>query len=191
MDTPGTDPLLEPFRLKHLKLRNRIMSTSHACGLGNFDHMPGESYQAYHVAKARGGLSLTMFGGSSYVSTGSNWASGQLSVATDAVIPYLQQFSERIHAEGAALMIQITHLCRRADTNTQTWMPTLAPSPIRESGHRSIPRQIDREEIDRIVRDFGDAAVLCKDGGLDGIEVMTHGHLVGQFFLARHKQTHR
>ncbi len=182
MEPHRADPLLEPFHLKHLVLRNRIMSTSHACGLGNADHMPDERYQAYHVAKARGGLSLTMFGGSSYVSTDSKWASGQLSVATDAVIPYLQKFSERVHAEGAALMIQITHLGRRAETNTQTWMPTLAPSPIRESGHRSIPRQIDRDEIQRIVRDFGDAAVRCKDGGLDGIEVMTHGHLVGQFF---------
>ena len=176
------DPLLDPFRLKHLSLRNRIMSTSHACGLGDGDHMPGETYQAYHLAKARGGLALTMFGGSSYVSTDSKWASAQLSVATDAVIPYLQQFSERVHAEGTALMIQITHLGRRAETNSQAWMPTLAPSPIRERGHRSIPRQIDLEEIDRIVSDFGDAAVRCRDGGLDGLEVMTHGHLIGQFF---------
>ena len=182
MDTIRTDALLEPFRLKHLLLRNRVMSTSHACGLGDANHMPGEAYQAYHVAKARGGLALTMFGGSSYVSQDSKWSGSQLSVATDEVIPYLQQFSERVHAEGAALMVQITHLGRRAETNTQKWMPTLAPSPIRERGHRSIPRQIDRDEIDRIVREFGDAAMRCKEGGLDGLEVMTHGHLVGQFF---------
>lgn len=182
MDNTRSDPILEPFRLKHLTLRNRVMSTSHACGLGDGDHMPGEAYQAYHVEKARGGLALTMFGGSSYVSTDSKWASGQLSVATDAVIPHLQRFSERVHAEGAALMVQITHLGRRAETNTQTWMPTLAPSAVRERGHRSIPREIDRGEMDRIVREFGDAAVRCKEGGLDGLEVMTHGHLVGQFF---------
>ncbi|MEM7056552.1 MAG: NADH:flavin oxidoreductase [Pseudomonadota bacterium] len=181
MTSAFSDPLLAPFRLGHLKLRNRIMSTSHACGLGDSDHMPGEAYQAYHVAKARGGLALTMFGGSSYVSQDSKWASGQLSVATDQVIPHLQQFSDRVHAEGTALMIQITHLGRRAETNTQAWMPTLAPSPIRERGHRSIPREIDRAEIERIVREFGDAAVRCKEGGLDGLEVMTHGHLIGQF----------
>ena len=61
--TPG-DPLLRSFKLGHLTLRNRIMSTSHACGLGDSDHMPGEAYQAYHLAKAQGGLALTMFGGS-------------------------------------------------------------------------------------------------------------------------------
>ncbi|MEM0989166.1 MAG: NADH:flavin oxidoreductase [Pseudomonadota bacterium] len=181
MTIASSDPLLQPFHLGHLKLRNRVMSTSHACGLGDKDHMPGEAYQSYHVAKARGGLALTMFGGSSYVSQDSKWSGSQLSVATDQVIPHLQQFSDRVHAEGAALMIQITHLGRRAETNTQAWMPTLAPSPIRERGHRSIPRQIDRGEMERIVREFGDAAVRCKEGGLDGLEVMTHGHLIGQF----------
>ena len=63
----GSDPLLQPFRLKHLVLRNRIMSTSHACGLAE-GGMPSERYQRYHEAKAKGGLALTMFGGSSNVS---------------------------------------------------------------------------------------------------------------------------
>ena len=36
-----SDPLLRPFRLKHLTLKNRIMSTSHACGLVE-DGMPSE-----------------------------------------------------------------------------------------------------------------------------------------------------
>ena len=177
----SSDPLLRSFKLGHLTLRNRIMSTSHACGLGDSDHMPGEAYQAYHLAKAQGGLALTMFGGSSYVSQDSKWNSGQLSVATDKVIPHFQKFASRIHAEGAALMIQITHLGRRAETNTQSWMPSVAPSPIRERGHRSIPREINHDEIARIVREFGDAAVRCKEGGLDGLEVMTQGHLIGQF----------
>ena len=126
------------------------MSTSHACGLGDENHMPGEIYQRYHVEKARGGLALTMFGGSSYVAEDSLWASGQLNVATGAVIPYLRRFSERIHAEGAAIMIQITHLGRRAETNTQNWLPTMAPSVVREIGHRSIPREMDRKGRDAL-----------------------------------------
>lgn len=182
MDTPRSDPLLEPLRLKGLTLKNRVMSTSHACGLGDENHMPGETYQRYHLEKARGGLALTMFGGSSYVAEDSLWASGQLNVATDAVIPYLRQFSERIHAEGAAIMIQITHLGRRGETNTQNWLPTMAPSVVREIGHRSIPREMDRHDIDRVVKAFGDAASRAQDGGLDGLETMAHGHLIGQFF---------
>ena len=182
MDALRSDPLLQPFRLKGLTLRNRIMSTSHACGLGDENHMPGEAYQRYHVEKAKGGLALTMFGGSSYIAKDSLWASGQLSIAGDEVIPYLTCFAERIHAEGAAIMIQITHLGRRAETNSQHWLPTLAPSVVRETGHRSIPREMDRNDIDRVVKAFGDAAWRAKEGGLDGLETMTHGHLIGQFF---------
>ncbi|MEM7240365.1 MAG: FAD-dependent oxidoreductase, partial [Pseudomonadota bacterium] len=156
--------------------------TSHAAGLGDASHMPGETYQRYHVEKARGGLALTMFGGSSYIGGDSLWVSGQLNISTDAIIPHLEEFSSRVHAEGAAIMIQITHLGRRAETNTQNWMPAVAPSAVREIGHRAIPREMDRHDIDKVVQDFGDAAMRARDGGLDGLETMTHGHLIGQFF---------
>ncbi|MGI9426968.1 MAG: FAD-dependent oxidoreductase, partial [Hyphomicrobiaceae bacterium] len=181
MTMRSSDPLFAPLRLKHLTLRNRIMSTSHACGLGDENQMPAEAYQRYHLEKARGGLALTMFGGSSYVAEDSLWASGQLNIATDAIIPYLQQFAERIHAEGAAIMIQITHLGRRAEANTRNWLPAIAPSSVREIGHRSIPREMDRDDIDRVIGQLADAAGRAKDGGLDGLEVMVHGHLLGQF----------
>lgn len=176
------DPLLQPFQLKGLMLQNRIMSTSHACGLEEDGGMPGETYQRYHVEKAKGGLALTMFGGSAYVSPDSTWASSQLNMSSDRIIPYLQNFSRDVHAEGAAIMIQITHLGRRGETNTQNWLPTVGPSVVRETGHRSFPREMDRHDIDRIVKQFGDAAVRAKEGGLDGLETMTAGHLIGQFF---------
>ena len=51
------DPLLQPFRLKRLVLRNRVMGTSYACGLEE-DGLPGERYQRYHEEKAKGGIAL-------------------------------------------------------------------------------------------------------------------------------------
>jgi len=60
------DALLTPFTLKHLTIRNRIMSTAHAPAYAE-DGMPRERYQLYHEEKAKGGLALTMFGGSSNV----------------------------------------------------------------------------------------------------------------------------
>ncbi|HZB61902.1 MAG TPA: hypothetical protein VE423_04470, partial [Microvirga sp.] len=65
-EPPRQDPLLRPFRLKRLTLKNRVMSTSHASGL-EVDGYPQERYQAYHEEKAKGGIALTMFGGSSNV----------------------------------------------------------------------------------------------------------------------------
>ena len=162
------DPLFQPLQIKHLTLKNRIMSTSHASGMDD-DAMPGERYQRYHEEKAKGGLALTMFGGSSNVAPDSPSTFDQLRVDNDRVIPYFQQFSERIHAQGAALMCQITHLGRRGDPTGDNWLPTLAPSPVRETLHRGIPREIDEDDIKRIVKSFGQAARRCYEGGLDGL----------------------
>ena len=181
MTNPSRDPLLKPLQLKHLTLRNRIMSTAHACGLEDRDAMPGEVYQAYHEAKARGGLALTMFGGSAFVAKDSTWATGQIDMSGDRVIPYLEKFSTRIHDAGTAIMMQITHLGRRAETNSQYWLPALGPSPVRETLHRAFPREMDRHDIERVVEAFGAAALRAKQGGLDGIETMVGGHLIGQF----------
>jgi len=175
------DPLLQPLKIRHLTLKNRIMSTSHASGMDD-DEMPAERYQRYHEEKARGGLALTMFGGSSNVAPDSPSTFDQLRVDDDRVIPYFQQFSERIHAQGAALMCQITHLGRRGDATEDYWLPTLAPTPVRETLHRSIPREIDEDDIKRIVKSFGEAARRCYEGGLDGLETHAGSHLIGQFF---------
>ncbi|MGD8350631.1 MAG: NADH:flavin oxidoreductase [Gammaproteobacteria bacterium] len=174
------DPLFRPLRIGRLTLKNRIMSTSHASGMDD-DGMPGERYQRYHEEKARGGLALTMFGGSSNVAPDSPSVFQQLRVDDDRVIPYFRAFSERIHAHGAALMCQITHLGRRGDPTAGDWLPTLSPSSVRETLHRSIPREIEEADIKRIVRSFGEAARRCYEGGLDGLETHAGAHLIGQF----------
>lgn len=175
------DPLFQPLRIKHLTLKNRIMSTSHASGMDD-GGLPGAAYQRYHEEKAKGGLALTMFGGSSNVAPDSPSVFDQLRVDDDRVIPFFQSFSERIHARDAALMCQITHLGRRGDATNDHWLPTLAPSLVRETLHRSIPREIDEDDIKRIVKSFGQAARRCYEGGLDGLETHAGSHLIGQFF---------
>ena len=107
----SNDPLLQPFKLKHLTLKNRVMSTSHACGLDE-NGLTGNKYQAYHEEKARGGLALTMFGGSASVAPDSLWPSGQVDVSTDAIIPLFEQFTAKVHHHGCALMCQISHRLR-------------------------------------------------------------------------------
>jgi 2,4-dienoyl-CoA reductase-like NADH-dependent reductase (Old Yellow Enzyme family)/thioredoxin reductase len=176
----STDPLLHPFQLKHLRLKNRIMSTSHACGLEE-SGMPRERYQAYYEEKAKGGIGLAMFGGSSNVAIDSPSVFQQLNVGVDEVIPHLQQLSSRVHAHGAALMCQITHLGRRGESNKGGFLPTIAPSVVRETLHRSIPKEMETHDFQRVIAAYAAAAQRCKDGGLDGIETLSGAHLIGQF----------
>jgi 2,4-dienoyl-CoA reductase-like NADH-dependent reductase (Old Yellow Enzyme family) len=174
------DPLLQPLQIRHLVLKNRIMSTSHACGLTE-NGLPLERYQRYHEEKAIGGIGLSMFGGSSVISRDSSNVFGQIDLTDDQIIPHFKQFSERMHRHGAALMCQITHMGRRGSPYASDWLSTIAPSRVRETLHRSIPREMDHEDIVRVIREFGLAARRCQLGGLDGIETLTGGHLIGQF----------
>lgn len=177
------EALLRPLTIKGLTIRNRVMSTSHAPGYG-VDGKPQERYQRYHEEKARGGIGLTMFGGSSSVAADSPAAPwNQISVADDSVVPFFRSFSDRIHRHGATLMIQLTHMGRRTKWDTENWFPTVAPSPRREPASRTTPKEMEDEDIARIVAAFAAAVVRCRDGGLDGCEVSAaHGHLIDQFW---------
>ena len=134
------DPVLEPLTIKKLTLRNRVVSTSHAPGYAE-NGRPKARYQLYHEEKARGGIGMTMFGGSSNIAPDSaSVFGGQIYVGDDGIIPYFQEFSERVHRHGAALICQITHMGRRTVWNADNWVPTIAPSRIREHQH-SVCRQ--------------------------------------------------
>ena len=129
-----SDPLFQPLTIRGLTLKNRIMSTAHACGTDD-GSMPKLRFQRYHEEKARGGLALTMFGGSSNIAPDSPNVFRQLDVGTDTVIPHLREFSDRIHRHGCAIMCQITHLGRRGEDTAGWWLPTIAPTRSRETRH--------------------------------------------------------
>lgn len=178
-----TQALLRPLTIRGLTIRNRVMSTSHAPGYGK-DGKPQLRYQLYHEEKAKGGIGLTMFGGSSSVaidSPATPW--NQISVADDTVIPFFREFADRVHRHGAKLMIQLTHMGRRTRWDTDNWLPTLSASVRREPAHRSIPKEMEAFDIRRVIKDYAAAARRCKEGGLDGVELSAaHGHLIDQFW---------
>ncbi|MEM7426249.1 MAG: NADH:flavin oxidoreductase [Pseudomonadota bacterium] len=176
----SSDPLLQPFEAGKLRLKNRIVSTPHAPAYAE-DGMPKERYQLYHEEKAKGGLAMTMFGGSSCVGPDSPSVFGQLNVGTDEIIPWFQEFSARIHRHDCAIMCQISHLGRRTTWNQGDWLPVVAPSRVREPAHRAFPKEMDQADIDRIIGYYVDAALRCREGGLDGVEILSNGHLPGQF----------
>jgi 2,4-dienoyl-CoA reductase-like NADH-dependent reductase (Old Yellow Enzyme family) len=171
-----TDPLLQPFDLKGLTLRNRVVSTSHEPAYTE-DGMPKDRYRLYHLEKARGGVGLTMIGGSAVVSPDSPPAFGNMLLYKDEVVPWLRRLTDDVHEAGAAVMLQVTHLGRRTSNFTGDWLPLVYPSGLREPQHRSFPKIAEAWDLDRIVRDYADAAARCQAAGLDGIEVESYGHL--------------
>jgi hypothetical protein len=108
--TMATDPLMTPFSLKTLTLRNRIVGTSHEPAYSE-DGLPKDRYRAYHVEKARGGVALTMIG------------------------PHLQ-FAGQIKAK---LSVPVMHAARLADVATALCGRGGPARPSEQQPHRIRP----------------------------------------------------
>ena len=177
----SNDPLLQPFQLRHLTLRNRIMTTSHEPAYPE-EGMPKARYRAYHVARAKGGVALTMTAGSAAVSRDSPPVFNNILVYKDEVVPYMKDLADACHEHGAAVMIQLTHLGRRTRWDKAFWLPVVSPSHHKEAAHRAFPKKAEEWDIARIITDYADAAERMKAAGLDGIELQAYGHLMDQFW---------
>ncbi|WP_322889056.1 MULTISPECIES: NADH:flavin oxidoreductase [unclassified Yoonia] len=177
----STDPLLQPYQLKHLTLRNRIMTTSHEPAYPE-DGMPKARYAAYHAERAKAGVALTMTAGSAAVSRDSPPVFNNILAYKDEVVPWIRQLTDACHDHGCAVMIQLTHLGRRTGWAKGDWLPSVSSSRHREPAHRAFPKLAEDWDIARIISDFADAAERMQAGGMDGIELQVYGHLLDQFW---------
>ncbi|MEP3048909.1 MAG: NADH:flavin oxidoreductase [Roseibium sp.] len=175
------DPLLQPYKLKHLKLRNRIMITSHEPAYPE-EGMPKDRYRAYHVERAKSGVALTMTAGSVAVSRDSPPIFNNILAWKDEVVPWMKKIVDECHDHGTAVMIQLTHLGRRTRWDAGDWLPSVSPAYVREPAHRGFSKKIEDWDIARIISDYADAAERMKAAGLDGIELQAYGHLMDQFW---------
>ncbi len=176
----SNDPLLQPYQLKHLTLRNRIMTTSHEPAYPE-DGMPKDRYRLYHLERAKAGVALTMTAGSAAVSKDSPPVFNNILAYKDEVVGWMKRLTDDCHEAGAAVMIQLTHLGRRTRWDKGDWLPTVSASASREPSHRAFPKIIEDWDITRIISDYADAAERMKEAGLDGIELECYGHLMDQF----------
>lgn len=176
----SNDPLLQPFQLKHLTLRNRIIVTSHEPAYPE-EGMPKDRYLAYTVERAKGGVAMTMTAGSAAVSKDSPPVFNNLLAYKDEIVPWVRRMTDAVHEQGSAIMIQLTHLGRRTRWDKGDWLPVVAPSHHREAAHRAFPKKIEDWDIERIIKDFADAAERMQAGGMDGVELEAYGHLIDQF----------
>lgn len=177
----SNDPLLQPYQLKQLTLRNRIMTTSHEPAYPE-DGMPKARYAAYHAERAKAGVALAMTAGSAAVSKDSPPVFNNVLAYRDDVVPWIRNLTDACHEHGCAVMIQLTHLGRRTTWSKGDWLPSVSSSKHREPAHRAFPKLAEDWDIARIITDFADATERMKAGGMDGVELQVYGHLLDQFW---------
>ncbi|MGH8180256.1 MAG: FAD-dependent oxidoreductase, partial [Steroidobacteraceae bacterium] len=135
-----------------------------------------------HVERAKAGIALTMTAGSATVSRDSPPAFNNILLYKDEVVGWMKELADACHEQGAAVMIQITHLGRRTRWDRGYWLPVVSSSHRREAAHRAFPKRIEDWDIQRIIAEYGDAAQRTQAAGFDGLELEAYGHLMDQFW---------
>ncbi len=168
-------PVFQPFAIRDVTLRNRIVRASQGTGLA-VGGMVTDDLVAYNVARARGGVAL------SFADMGEvHWSSpGMLNLTTDAVIDGLLRLNTAVHNDGMKLFQQLLH---GGPTNiphdgSAPW----AASPIPDTGLGMVCRPMTAWMIDEVVAGFASAAQRAVAGGIDGLEIHAgHGYLFSAF----------
>ena len=178
--------LLAPLDLGFTTLRNRVLMGSMHTGLEDRrKHFP--RLAAYFAERARGGVGLIVTGG--FAPNVEGWVSpfaGQLTSQSGARAH--RQITDAVHAEGGKIALQILHAGRYG------YHPlSVGPSRIKSPITPFTPRALGEGGIERQIKAFVRCAVLAREGGYDGVEIMgSEGYFINQFLVTHtNKRTDR
>ena len=165
------------LRLRGKTLRSRAYLPAHQPGLAD-DGLPGERYVAYHRQRARAGLGMQITGATPVIWS-DVWADGLTLVnIDDRIVPGYRRLAAAVREEGGLMLAQLAHVGA---------METSGDAIVSASGWRSeITQRTAREasagELAEILEAYRAAALRCRHGELDGVEVtMAHGMLLASF----------
>lgn len=177
-DYPG---IFEPFTVKRTTFKNRVVMTPMGSNYGEPDGQMSFEHINYYRLRARGGTGLIIVENANVdYPTGSNGTS-QIRIDHDCFMPRLYKLTEAIHQEGGKAAIQINHAGASA-SSARTGVPTVSSSTVPTKDGGEEPRPLTKEEIEVIVKKYGDAAKRAQTAGFDAVEVHCgHSYLISQF----------
>jgi 2,4-dienoyl-CoA reductase-like NADH-dependent reductase (Old Yellow Enzyme family) len=165
--------VLSPITINGVVIKNRVVRTAHGTNLGG--GALSDDLIAYHEARARGGVGLSMLEASGIHRSGPM----TLNVWDDAIIPRYELLMRAVRPHGMRVFSQLNHLGSELGAPGEApWSASELVSP--SSGLRTHAMSFG--EIEEMVHAFAAAARRAVLGGLDGVEVhCAHGYLLQQF----------
>lgn len=169
--------LLSPLHLGFTTLRNRVVMGSMHTGLED-RAKDTDRLAEYFAERARGGVGLIITGG--YAPNRTGWLlpfAAQMTSPSDA--RRHRRITGRVHDAGGKILLQILHAGRYA------FHPlSVSASSIKAPTNPFRPRAL--RDVDGTIDDFVRSAVLAREAGYDGVEIMgSEGYLLNQFLAPR------
>ena len=182
--------LLEPFKLGPITLSNRAVMAPLTRNRALPDGLvPHPLAVEYYGQRASAGLLITE---ASQVSQQGQGYQDTPGIYSQAQVEGWRKVTDRVHAEGGHIFIQLWHVGRISHTDLQKDNAApVGPSAIPAKGKTFVggkfadvspPRALDLNEIPGIIDDFRKSAALAREAGFDGVEIHgANGYLLDQF----------
>ncbi|HCA56964.1 MAG TPA: alkene reductase [Blastocatellia bacterium] len=181
--------LFDKLTIGNTELSNRILYAPMTRSRANDEGVQPDFVAEYYGQRATAGLLITEATNVSAMAKGYVRTPG---IYTDEQIASWRKVTERVHAEGGKIFLQIFHTGRIAlpDLLPENAQP-VAPSAVAAAGQNYtdtgmkdfvVPRPLETEEVKAIVKDFAAAARNAIEAGFDGVEIHgANGYLIQQF----------
>jgi mycofactocin system FadH/OYE family oxidoreductase 2 len=172
--------LFSPFKIRNCEFRNRVMVSAHlTCFAEN--GMPTEAQAAYFAEMAKGGVALVVMALNVVHKSSYLWPQVEQAYM-DEIIPKWKMVVDAVHAEGAKIFCQLSHMGRQG-TDLYNKLPLISSSDIPCPVMLEMPKEAEPEDIEEIIQSFADCAFRAQKAGFDGVDIHSSygGYLISQF----------
>lgn len=179
--------LFEPIEIDGMKIKNRIVMPAVGNNFWTFDGAVTDTLIEFYRERAKNGVGFVVVG----VAKIEPQFFGGLAIHDDKYIPDLKKLADVFHEYDVKCAVQLWHPGRYEITFDPDRIP-VAPSPIPPPIFtKKVPKELTKEEILKIEKEFADAALRAKKAGFDAVELIgSAGYLIAQFFSpATNKRT--
>lgn len=168
--------LFQEFRLKNLRLKNRIVMAPMCMYTAKEDALFTPWHYVHYLTRSIGGVGAIVLEATA-VSPEGRITEADLGLYSDEQIPHFQKLITAAHENDTAIGVQLAHAGRKSTTRGKIIAPSAIPYP-----EMKTPEAMTKETIEATIKAFGEAAKRAALAGFDFIEIhAAHGYLINQF----------
>jgi 2,4-dienoyl-CoA reductase-like NADH-dependent reductase (Old Yellow Enzyme family) len=171
--------LFEPAKLGSLTIKNWLVRSA-TFEFGCTEHgRITPKLTAVHTELASGGTGLIITGMMG-VSPNAEINDAMVKIYDKSFVKDFSELVDAVHKAGGKIVVQLGHCGAKAKVITRGDHP-YAPSDI-QLENSPAAKAMTRDEIGELVKDYGRAALRCRESGADGVQLHgAHGYLVSEF----------
>jgi NADPH2 dehydrogenase len=170
--------LFEKFKIKNLELKNRFVMPPMCMYTAEEDGRVTPWHVTHYTTRAVGGTGLIIVEATAVEPSG-RISPNDLGIWSDDHIPGLKEIVDSVHSAGAKIGLQLAHAGRKSESLKDE---IYAPSSVRYSDDYRTPKEMAKEDIERVKSAFREGAGRAEKAGFDFIEIHgAHGYLINEF----------